>query len=239
MHVLKLTTTTARPNAGSAIHSLRQRVRSLAEATPLTARGALVALFAGVSLWRFGFGTLDLLLFVVGISGLVLVALAALTIGAAAVYLKRRPGRGTMETGRRAADVVPITWRGVFIALFSAAALWRWGYGKLDLLLFVIGISGLVLVALSATAAAAAAVYLRRRIDAPALGTRSLEAGSPIRTGFRLPALGRVPLVKLRWEWRRPAGVDCRILARDGELVEEVVARRLEPARYSLALLMS
>ncbi len=146
MHGIKLIAPT-----GSATRRLDDRVQRLAEAVPLTARGALLALFAGLSLWRFGLGNLDLLLFVIGISGLVLVALAALTIGGAAIYLRRRHGHGTMETGR-------------------------------------------------------------------------LEAGSPIRTGFRLPALGRVPLVKIHWQWQRPAGVDCRILPRGGELIEQVVA---------------
>ena len=148
MHGVKLIAPT-----GSAIRGLQRRARCLADHLPLTWRGALVALFAGLALWRFGLGTLDLLLFVVGISGLVLVALAAVTVGVAALYLKRRHGHGTMETGR-------------------------------------------------------------------------LEAGSPIRTGFRLPALGRLPLVKVGWRWQRPAGVDCRILHRGGELLEQVVAER-------------
>ncbi len=127
---------------------------------------------------------------------------------------------------RRAADVIPLTWRGAFIALFSSVALWRYGYGTLDLLLFVIGIAGLVLVVLSSLASAAVAIYLRRRIDAPALGTYSLEAGSPIRTGFEVPALAAVPLVRIRWRWLEPAEVECRIRRRGRRLQEEVVARR-------------
>ncbi len=127
---------------------------------------------------------------------------------------------------RRAADAVPITWRGVFIALFSATALWRYGYGTLDLLLFVVGISGLVLVALSSIAAATAAIYLKRRIEVPALGASSLEAGSPIRTGFGVPALGALPLIRIRWRWLEPTEVECRIRRRGRRLQEEVVARR-------------
>ncbi len=127
---------------------------------------------------------------------------------------------------RRAADAVPTTWRGVFIALFSGVALWRYGYGSLDLLLFVTGVSGLVLVLLSSLTAAASALYLRRRIAGSALGVRGLEAGSLIRTGFQVPALGALPLVRTSWRWLEPADVEVRIRRRGGILHEEVVAHR-------------
>ncbi len=128
--------------------------------------------------------------------------------------------------GRRAADALPPTWRGIFITLFSGLALWRYGYGTLDLLLFVTGIAGLVLVLLSSLAAAASALYLRRRISGAALGVRGLEAGSLIRTGFQVPALGAVPLVRIDWRWLEPADVEVRVRHRDGVLHEEVVAHR-------------
>ncbi len=130
------------------------------------------------------------------------------------------------QLARRVADVVPTTWRGVFIALFSVTALWRYGYGNLDLLLFVTGISGLVLVLLSSITAVASTLYLRRHIEGAALGVRSLEAGSLIRTGFRMPALGAVPLVRIAWRWLEPADVEVRIRRRGRVLLEEVVARR-------------
>ncbi len=127
---------------------------------------------------------------------------------------------------RRAADAVPTTWRGVFIALFSGVALWRYGYGTLDLLLFVTGISGLVLVILSSLTAFASALYLRRRTFGSTIGVRGLEAGSLIRTGFQVPALGSLPLVRTSWRWLEPADVEVRIRRRGGLLHEEVVAHR-------------
>ncbi|MEM7351725.1 MAG: DUF58 domain-containing protein [Acidobacteriota bacterium] len=121
------------------------------------------------------------------------------------------------------ADWLPLTWRGLFVALFSGVALWRFGYGTLDLLLFVIGISGLVLVSLSALVIVGAAIYLRRHIDVSSLAKRRLEADSPLRTGFRVPALGALPLLRIGWQWLAPHGVEVRILRRGGWLVEEVV----------------
>ncbi len=131
-----------------------------------------------------------------------------------------------LTLARRAADTVPLTWRGALVALLAGLALWRYGYGDLDLLLFVVGVSGLVLVVLAAVAVTGAAVTLRRRIEPAPLGTRRLEAGSRIRTGFRVPALARVPLVKIRWRWLEPGGVDCRALPRGRWLQEEALARR-------------
>ena len=127
---------------------------------------------------------------------------------------------------RRVSDTVPLTWRGLFVAAFAGLALWRFGYGTLDLLLFVIGICGLVLVTLAVGAVVWATIYLRRRIERPALGTRRLEAGSPIRTGFTVPGLSRAPLVKITWRWLEPGGTECRAVPRKQALHEEVVARR-------------
>jgi hypothetical protein len=47
-----------------------------------------------------------------------------------------------------------------------------------------------------------------------------------IRTGFELPALGWLPMVKVHWEWLWPTGVECRFRLRERRLLEEVVARR-------------
>ena len=135
-----------------------------------------------------------------------------------------------LQNTRRAIEPVrrwsPPTWRGVFVAAASGLALGTFGYAALDLLLFVIGISGLVLTLLSSVAVGAAALYLRRRLENGTEGFQRLEAGSPIRTGFRTPALEKIPMVRIHWEWLEPAGVECRLRLRKGRLLEEVVAQR-------------
>ena len=139
---------------------------------------------------------------------------------------QRKRRRRARRWARRFADATPLTWRGFLVALFAGLALWRFGYGTLDLLLFVIGICGLVLVSLSVIAVVWSTVYLRRRTLRSALATRRLEAGSPIRTGFEVPGLSRVPLVKIRWWWLEPGGAECRVLPKNRILLEEVVAGR-------------
>ena len=128
---------------------------------------------------------------------------------------------------RRLADGTPLTWRGALVAAVAGLALWRLGYGSLDLLVFVIGVGGLSLVILAALLVTGATLYLRRH-DGETSGAepRFLESGSPIRSGFRLPGLERLPMVRLRWHWVTPPHVECRQVWRQGTLAEEVVAQR-------------
>ena len=129
---------------------------------------------------------------------------------------------------RRLGDAQPLTWRGAAVTALAGLALWQWGYGSLDLLVFVIGVGGLCLVLLAAFLVSGAAIYLRRQpqLRQSGVDAQRLEAGSPIRTGFHLPALSFLPMVRLRWHWQLPERVDCRQVWRGSELQEEVVARR-------------
>lgn len=129
---------------------------------------------------------------------------------------------------RRAADLFPATFRGVLLAGLSSLAWWRWGYERMDLLVFVFGAAGLSLFFVSGILVAVAAWRLSRYEKAAGAGPalRRLEAGSPIEIGFRRPAFHRWPLVQLRWEWSSPAGVLCRQRFREPFLEEEVIARR-------------
>lgn len=130
---------------------------------------------------------------------------------------------------RRAADLSPPTARGWFVGLLAAFCLWTYGFGSLDLVLFVVGVAGLVLLVLTGLSVALAAFYLRRRLERGAVEEATvdrLEAGSLLRTGFRAPALDRLPLVKIAWEWLEPGAVECRLRRLDRWRVEEVLAHR-------------
>ncbi len=129
---------------------------------------------------------------------------------------------------RFAADAFPVSARGLLVAGLAGLALRIYGYGVLDLIAFTAGLGGLVLVALSSLVATGTALWLRRvrpvAIDAAILSR--LEAGTPVETGFSMPALERVPLVVLRWTWLEPAGVEVRLARREGRAHEVVVAAR-------------
>lgn len=141
--------------------------------------------------------------------------------------LPPRLRRGAMRAVRAVADNVPPTLRGWLVLGLCAAALWRWGFGALDLVVFVFGVAGVVLFALSTLLIGTSALWLRRKSGGARRTLQTLEAGTPLDTGFRLPALARVPLVKVEWEWVRPDGVECRqVLDDDGLLREVAVARR-------------
>lgn len=124
----------------------------------------------------------------------------------------------------RAADKVPPTWRGTLVAVLAALALWRYGFGDLDLVLFAISVLALGLVLLSSLAVGATALRWRRKIVPGAAESHRLEAGGLVRTGFRAPAFARMPLVKVGWDWVEPAGVEVRLRQRERFLQEEVVA---------------
>ena len=138
--------------------------------------------------------------------------------------------RRLADFGRKASNVVPPTWMGSLVGGLSALALWRWGYGEMDLLIFVFSLSGLALLGLGSLFTVGSALYLRRYIrrhpqilNGP---LPSVETGSPTETGFVLPSLGRLPLVKIQWRFVTPDGLRSRPRWRDGVLVEEVVAER-------------
>lgn len=130
---------------------------------------------------------------------------------------------------RHCRDRLPPTVLGWALAALCSAALWRWGYGALDLLVFVFALAGLVLFFTSSLVIAGAGLWLSRRLgrgldDAPAL---ELEAGRANASGFTAPGLLRLPLVRIEWSWRHPAGVDCsQEVDASGRLEERVTPRR-------------
>lgn len=134
-----------------------------------------------------------------------------------------------MERLRRILAGIPLTLRGALVAVASGAALAVWGLERLDLLLLVVGASGLAVLVLATILVVSAALWLRRRIPDGGSGLperSTLEAESRLRTGFSLPGLASVPLVHLHWAWLRPAGVDCHQVWRESRWEEEVVAHR-------------
>jgi hypothetical protein len=127
---------------------------------------------------------------------------------------------------RKALDRTPLTMRGLLVAGLSGASLWAYGFGRLDLLLFVIGMSGLALVVVAAAVTGTSALHVARVARERRAEIGALECGSRLRTGFRLPAFQRVPLVQLHWTWERPLHVEVHPRLLGHSLWEEVIGRQ-------------
>jgi len=134
-------------------------------------------------------------------------------------------GRRTLGALRLVAERAPISARGLLVLALSVVALQAYGFGSLDLLLFVIGVSGLVLTGVAMLVTTGSAIHLARAARTATSDLKTLECGSPLRTGFRLPGLAWLPLVQISWTWRHPVDVTVEPRLLGPTLWEEVVAQ--------------
>ncbi len=163
----------------------------------------------------------------------------------AAAPTRRRIPKAIYKMGRWARRVVgwlPLTARGIAVLALSALALWPFGFGSLDLVLFVVGWVGVLLVGLTLTLVVTSGLWLRRRfrhvLAATADATRAdgagsshtgglrAEAGTRVPTALLVPRLTKVPLVEVDWQWLSPKQVHVLPRARGKHLREEVVVHR-------------
>ena len=131
---------------------------------------------------------------------------------------------GTARRGvRRVTDPFPVSLLGLLVLGASWLALERFAFAQMDVVLLVVGWSGVGLVALSTLMVIVAALVVKipaRRVRRE--GPLAIETTRPTHTGFRVPSLGWLPLVQVRWEWERPAGARVeneRTFGRLSELV--------------------
>ena len=125
--------------------------------------------------------------------------------------------------------LVPWTLRGAGVATLSAAALWIWGFGEIDLLLLALGASGLAIVGVATGMVVVGAAGLRHKLRKTVVAEsrrRRVETGAWWRTGLRVPDWRAVPWIQLEVSWERPAGAEARLVPVDGSLVEEVRPER-------------
>ena len=110
---------------------------------------------------------------------------------------------------RKVADLWPLTWLGLAVALVASVALFSFGFKKLDLVLLVLGYGGAGLLLISIVLVALSALGLwfwLRRASFP-WRTSTFETGMALPTGFAMPALWWLPLVQLRWSWESPGAL--------------------------------
>jgi uncharacterized protein (DUF58 family) len=143
--------------------------------------------------------------------------------------MKRRLARvGTFL--RRLADLFPWTPLGLLVGGLSALALWHFAYGKLDLVVLVLGYGAAALVALATAFTLSATlgvkwVLRRRRVAASEARELAFETARFIPTDFLMPSFRFVPLVRLRWSWESPADFDVTSEPELGRARERVRTR--------------
>ena len=114
------------------------------------------------------------------------------------------------------------------LAVVAAVAVFRFGYGKLDLVLLVLGYGGAGLLIISTVCVVVTALLLlvKLRRWRPSWRVTRFETARPLPTGFALPAFRGLPLVRLRWSWDPPVSADVSQQRAGGVLREEVTLRR-------------
>jgi hypothetical protein len=133
---------------------------------------------------------------------------------------------------RRLVDLFPFTPLGLVTMGAAGFALRRYGVGRVDLLYLVIGAVGLALAALCLVLTTLASIGLafglrraRRRAVEEGLPPLRLECGVRASTGFSLPSLWYLPMIRARWSWAHPEA-DVHTVARSGRLQEHVTPLR-------------
>jgi hypothetical protein len=119
--------------------------------------------------------------------------------------------------------------RGAWLALACALALQVWGRGQRDLVVLVMAASGLAWVALACASVGIAALRVRSDWVRRAGSARNLHIeadGSAAPSGFSLPALRGLALVRVAIGWADAPEVECELRRRRGRLEEWLRARR-------------
>ncbi len=115
--------------------------------------------------------------------------------------------------------------------LCVALALRFFGYGAMDLMVFALGICALVILLGCLFSVVICGLILQRRIQREPSwrtgGGQAFEAGFPNETGFSLPTVGLLPLVRLHWSWRFPDQVESRIRISPDDRLEEEISPRM------------
>lgn len=121
-------------------------------------------------------------------------------------------------------DRFPLTFLGLFVAGGSAWALFYFGLARIDLLLLVVGIVGLVLVTWCMLLVCGTSLFAYRKLEGLSTETPlKLECGYAKRTGFEIRIPWFIPFVQVGFRWLSP-GVYLEQKRQGSRQVEEVTA---------------
>ncbi len=117
----------------------------------------------------------------------------------------RRASARARAVARRAVGLFPLTPLGVLGALGAALGVKWLAYLELDLVILVVGYGSIALAALAllfVVVGALRVAWALRRLER--IEDRRLETERSLPTGFTLPRLALLPLVRVRWSWEQP-----------------------------------
>src|SRR5690606_14864257 len=115
----------------------------------------------------------------------------------------------------------PLTMQGLVVVLIAVLALQRFGYGRMDLVVFSLAVCALAIVSFSTIIVLLGGLILRNQL-VHQLEMRDLlqnrttrvqvEAGYPNETGFTLHTMPWLPLIGISWEVMYPDAIETRNL---------------------------
>jgi hypothetical protein len=124
----------------------------------------------------------------------------------------------------------PLTLQGLITLLVTALCLSLFGYGSMDLVVFAIAICALAILVFCLFCSVISGVFVQRKIQRRiskskrAAAIIKVEAGYPNETGFTLPTLNLLPLVKLSWKVVYPDFIETRTrVDSNNHLLEEII----------------
>src|SRR5690606_18275904 len=127
----------------------------------------------------------------------------------------------------------PLTMQGLAVIVIAILALQRFGYGRMDLVVFALAVCALAIVSFSVVIVVLGGLVLRSQIIhqlemqallQPAPTRIRVEAGYPNDTGFTLHTMPWLPLIGVSWELVYPDAIETRnLLSNDEENWEEQV----------------
>jgi len=130
-------------------------------------------------------------------------------------------------------SLIPLTLEGLILLIVTALCLSVFGYGSMDLVVFALAICALTILIFCLFCSVISGVFVQRKIQKRLNKSEGyyesikVEAGFPNETGFSIPAVNLLPLVKLSWKITFPDYIETRTrIDANNHLVEEIIPKR-------------
>ena len=127
-------------------------------------------------------------------------------------------------------SLFPLTLQGLILLIVTALCLSVFGYGSMDLVVFALAICALAILIFCLFCSVISGVFVQQKIQKQVKKSErycesiKVEAGFPNETGFSIPTVNLLPLVKLSWKITFPDHIETRTRVDvNNYLVEEII----------------